>query len=108
MPVTSTFRGGDVLPGRVEAIAMHHMDEAAFWLPSHEALVFGDSVLGYETDVRPCPTSWLQAGESEDELRASILGALDAKTPKWLLLTHGRPRESATALRQALENPSAA
>ena len=108
VPVTSTFRGGDVLPGRVEAIAMHHMDEAAFRLPSHDALVFGDSVLGYETAVRPCPKSWLQARESEDELRASILSALDAKTPKWLLLTHGGPRESATALRQALENPSAA
>ena len=87
---------------------MHHMDEAAFWLPSHEALVFGDSVLGYEADVRPCPKSWLRAGESEDELRASILSALDAKTPKWLLLTHGAPREGATALRRALENPSAA
>jgi len=108
VPVTSTFGGGDVLPGKVEAIALHHMDEAAFWIPGHDALVFGDSVLGYETDVRPCPASWLQAGESEAELRASILGVLDAKKPRRLLLTHGRPRESVTALRQALGNPSTA
>ena len=110
VPVTRTFRGGDALPGRVEAIAMHHMDEAAFWLPSHGALLFGDSVLGYENDVRPCPASWLRTRESEAELRLSVLGALNAKTPSRLLLTHGGPRESsgATALRRALENPSAA
>jgi len=98
VPVTSSFRDGDVLPGRVEAIAMHHMDEAAFWLPGHEALVLGDSVLGYEDGVRHCPESWLRESESMATSRAAVERALDTKRPKWLLLTHGGPRE-----RSALE-----
>ncbi len=96
VPVTSTFRGGDSLPGRVEAIALHHMDEAAFWIPSHEALVLGDSVLGYKDGVRHCPESWLGEGESLATSRAAVESALDAKRPRWLLLTHGGPREGET------------
>jgi hypothetical protein len=38
--VTNTFVHADELPGNVEALALHHMDEAAFWLPSHEASVW--------------------------------------------------------------------
>jgi glyoxylase-like metal-dependent hydrolase (beta-lactamase superfamily II) len=91
VPVTNTFAGGDVLPGRVEAIAMHHMREAAFWLPSHRALVFGDSLLGYEDHVRACPESWLREGESLDALRESLERTLNSKRPRLLLLTHGGP-----------------
>jgi hypothetical protein len=94
VPVTSTFAGGDVLPGRVEAIALHHMNEAAFWLPGHRAVVLGDSVLGYEDHVRLCPESWLREGESTAKSRALVERALNAKRPRWFLLTHGGPRES--------------
>jgi hypothetical protein len=93
VPVTSTFSGGDVLPGRVEAIALHHMHEAAFWLQGHRAFVIGDSVLGYEDHVRHCPESWLREGESMARSRAVVERALNAKRPRWLLLTHGGPRE---------------
>lgn len=93
-PVSRTFSDGDVLPGGVEAIALHHMDEAAFWLPSHGALVFGDSLLGYPDDVKMCPESWLREGESFDKLRRSTERALNAKHPRRLLLTHGGPRET--------------
>jgi glyoxylase-like metal-dependent hydrolase (beta-lactamase superfamily II) len=96
VPVAHAFRDGDVLPGRVEAIAMHHMDEAAFWLPSHGALVFGDSVLGYADDVKLCPDSWLREGESPERLRASGNRALE-RQPRRVLLTHGGPRRSSAA-----------
>lgn len=105
VPVSSTFTDGDRLPGGVEALAMHHVREAAFHLPGHQAVVFGDSVLGYEDRVEPPPESWLREGESRSELRASIARALDAASPRWLLLTHGGPREDVRALRQALESP---
>ena len=98
VPVTSTFSGGDVLPGRVEAIALHHMDEAAFWIPSHQGLVLGDSVLGYENGARLCPESWLREEESVSTSRAAVERVLNTQRPRWLLLTHGGPRES-----QALE-----
>lgn len=93
-PVTSTFAGGDVLPGGVEAIAMHHMDEAAFWLPGHRSIVLGDSLLGYEDRVELSPSTWLRKGESVAEQRASVERAL-AREPEQLLLTHGGPRTPA-------------
>jgi glyoxylase-like metal-dependent hydrolase (beta-lactamase superfamily II) len=91
VPVTSTFADGDVLPGRVQAIAMHHMDEAAFWLPGHSSLVLGDSVLGYDGRAELSPASWLREGESVAEHRASVERAL-VLGPHQLLLTHGGPR----------------
>jgi len=95
VPVTRTFADADVLPGRVEAFALYHMNEAAFWLPSHQALLIGDSILGYEDHVRHCPESWLREGESFAESRAAVERALNSKGPRrWLLLTHGGPREA--------------
>jgi glyoxylase-like metal-dependent hydrolase (beta-lactamase superfamily II) len=91
-PVTSTFSEGDRLPGGVEALALYQRDEAAFWLPAHGALVLGDSVLGYEDHVRHAPESWLDEGESMASSRAAVERALNAKRPRWLLLTHGGPR----------------
>jgi glyoxylase-like metal-dependent hydrolase (beta-lactamase superfamily II) len=91
VPVTSTFADADVLPGGAEAIAMHHMGEAAFWLPSHGSIVLGDSVLGYDDRVELSPASWLREGESVTEQRASVERAL-ALEPERLLLTHGGPR----------------
>ncbi len=92
-PVTQTFSEGDALPGGVEAIALHHMSEAAFWLPSHRAVVFGDSLLGYPDDMRLCPESWLREGESVERLRRSVERALNTRRPSRLLLTHGGPRK---------------
>ena len=93
-PVTHTFADGDVLAGGVEAIAMHHMDEAALWLPRHRALLVGDSVLGYGDRAKLCPPSWLREGESVDELEGSVWRALE-HDPELLLLTHGGPRPRA-------------
>ena len=92
--VTNTFRDGETLPGGVEAISMHHMGEAAFWLPSHRSLVLGDSVLGYDGRAELCPASWLREGESRDEHEASVRRALE-RDPGRLLLTHGGPRPRA-------------
>jgi glyoxylase-like metal-dependent hydrolase (beta-lactamase superfamily II) len=94
VPVTETFRDGDRLAGGVEAIAMHHMREAAFWLPSHRALVLGDSVLGYDDRVELSPPSWLAEGESHAEQEATVRRALE-RGPETLLLTHGGPRPRA-------------
>jgi glyoxylase-like metal-dependent hydrolase (beta-lactamase superfamily II) len=89
--ITNTFSGGDRLPGGVEAIAVHHRDEAAFWVPSNRALVLGDSVLGYDGRAALCPASWLADGESTAELESSVRRALEQE-PDLLLLTHGGPR----------------
>lgn len=92
--VSDTFRDEEPLPGGVTAIAMHHRDEAAFWLERERALLLGDSLLGYEDRVELCPPSWLAEGESVAELEASVRRAL-AREPERLLLTHGGPRARA-------------
>jgi hypothetical protein len=79
-----------------QAASRHHLDEAAFWLPGHEALLLGDSVLGYDDGVRLCPESWGRKDESREELRASVERALE-RGPRLLLLTHGGPRQSSEA-----------
>ena len=90
--VSQTFADGDPLPGGVEALAMGFMNEAAFWLPGHRALVLGDSVLGYEGRTELCPRSWLGKNDTMEELEASVRRAL-ARDPERLLLTHGGPRD---------------
>jgi hypothetical protein len=89
---TNTFKGGDTLPGGVEAITMHHMNEAAFWLPQYRALLLGDSVIGDGGGAKLCPRSWLRKRESVEELRASVEHALE-RNPERLLLTHGGPTD---------------
>jgi len=91
---TNTFEDGDELPGGVEAIAMHHMNEAAFWLPRHRALLLGDSVIRDGDRAHLSPRSWLRKRESVDEQHASVERALD-RNPERLLLTHGGPMDRA-------------
>jgi glyoxylase-like metal-dependent hydrolase (beta-lactamase superfamily II) len=89
--ISQTFVDGDALPGGVEALAMGFMNEAAFWLPSHRALVVGDSLLGYGGRTELCPRSWLGKNDTWEELEASVRRALE-RDPERLLLTHGGPR----------------
>jgi glyoxylase-like metal-dependent hydrolase (beta-lactamase superfamily II) len=91
VPGLRTFVEGDVLPGGVEPIPIAFLDEAAFWLPSHRALVLGDSVLGYDDRTELCPASWLGEDGSTEALEASVRRALE-RGPERLLLTHGGPR----------------
>jgi len=90
--LTQTFADGDQLPGGVEALAMGFMNEAAFWLPDHRALVLGDSVVGYDGRAELAPPSWLRQRETVDEQRASVQRAMERK-PDRLLLTHGGPTD---------------
>jgi glyoxylase-like metal-dependent hydrolase (beta-lactamase superfamily II) len=92
IPETKSFSEGDSLPGGVEAVTMHHMDEAAFWLPSHRALVLGDSVVGKDDRAELSPPSWLRKRETVEEQRASVERALE-RGPALLLLTHGGPMD---------------
>lgn len=92
VPYTNTFAQGDELPGGVEPLPMHHMEEAAFWLPSHKATVVGDTILGRDGTARLCPPSWLRKQESYDEVRRSVQRLLRFPATR-LLLTHGGPTD---------------
>ena len=87
---TDTFSVGDPLPGGAEALPMHHLQEVAYWLPSHKATVLGDTVLGGNGRARLCPAGWLRPGESMDEVRLAVHRVLKFPANR-LLLTHGGP-----------------
>jgi glyoxylase-like metal-dependent hydrolase (beta-lactamase superfamily II) len=92
VPYTNTFKVGDELPGGVESLPMHHMEEVAYWLPTQGATVVGDTILGYDGSARLCPRSWLREGESYDEVRRCVQRVLKLPANR-LLLTHGGPTE---------------
>ena len=45
------------------------MEEAAYWLPSHNATVVEAIILGRDGRAHLCPPGWLRRSESYDEVR---------------------------------------
>jgi hypothetical protein len=89
---TNTFTQGDRLPGGVEALPMSHVEEVAFWIPTHKAAVIGDTILGREGTARLLPHSWIREVDSYDEVRGAVHSVLKFPATR-LLLTHGGPME---------------
>lgn len=89
-PVTHTFRPGDDLPGGVEAIPMRRIEEIAYLLPEHDAVVVGDTILRHGDRAELCPPTWVRRSETFDAAEEAAR-ALVARAPDRLLLTHGGP-----------------
>jgi hypothetical protein len=91
---TNPFRPGDALPGGASAIAAAvggPVTDVLLWLPSHAALVSGDTLLGGgPAGVRVCPDSWL-GGADPAEVRAGLRTRLGALPVERVLVTHGEP-----------------
>ena len=91
-PYTNTFEIGDELPGGVEAIPMRRIEEVAYWLPVHQAVVVGDTILGHGDRAALCPPTWVRRSESFEPARAAVRELMERK-PARLLLTHGGPTD---------------
>jgi glyoxylase-like metal-dependent hydrolase (beta-lactamase superfamily II) len=92
--VTNTFKVGEALPGGVEPIHMRRIEEVAFWLPSHNAVVVGDTILGHGDRAALCPPTWVRKSETFEPAREAVR-ELMARKPDRLLLTHGGPMDPA-------------
>jgi glyoxylase-like metal-dependent hydrolase (beta-lactamase superfamily II) len=90
--VTNTFGDGDELPAGVESIPVGQVEEVAYWLPRHESVVLGDTVLAHDGRAHLCPPSWLRKRERFPDVEASVR-AIAARKPSRLLLTHGGPTD---------------
>jgi glyoxylase-like metal-dependent hydrolase (beta-lactamase superfamily II) len=106
---TDTFRPGDRLPGGAQAVDAEltgsRFHEVLLWLPSHHALVCGDTFLGDAAGgLRLCPDSWLE-GYDIHALRTALRERLDGLLVERVLVTHGEPvlEGARDALRNALE-----
>jgi glyoxylase-like metal-dependent hydrolase (beta-lactamase superfamily II) len=91
---TNTFDVGDELPGGVEAIPMRRIEEVAYWLPSHNAVVVGDTILGHGDHPAMCPATWVRRSETIEPARKAVRELLERR-PERLLLTHGGPKDPA-------------
>ena len=91
---TNTFTVGDPLPGGVEAIHMRRIEEVAYWLPRHEAVVLGDTILGHDGRAELCPPTWVRRGERFDAAEDAARHLME-RAPKRVLLTHGGPTDPA-------------
>jgi glyoxylase-like metal-dependent hydrolase (beta-lactamase superfamily II) len=82
---------GSRLPGSVVAVEAALSGEVLFWLPSHHALVAGDTLLGDAGGgVRLCPDSWL--GDRDPAVvRAALRELLHALPVDLILVSHGDP-----------------
>lgn len=90
--VTRTFVPGDDLPGGVEAIPMRRIEEVAYWLPGHDAVVIGDTILRHGDRAELCPPTWVRKSETFAPAEEAVRRLLE-RSPKRLLLTHGGPTE---------------
>ncbi len=89
--VAQVYGDGDVLPGGIEGRTIEHRAEALLWIPSHNALVAGDLLLGTAGGgVRVVPDSWLRPGVTGAMIRDGLRPLLDLPV-ELLLLTHGVP-----------------
>jgi glyoxylase-like metal-dependent hydrolase (beta-lactamase superfamily II) len=82
---------GARLPGSVVAVEAALPGEVLFWLPSHRALVAGDTLVADAGGgVRLCPVSWL--GDREPAVvRAALRRHLEALPVEMILVSHGDP-----------------
>ena len=88
---TRIAKPGAALPGKVTAVEAVPGEEVVLWLPSHDALVTGDVLLGDdEGGLRLCPDSWL-GGRDPESVRTGLAGRLAPLDVERVLVSHGAP-----------------
>lgn len=95
--VTDPFEIGDELPGGVQAFATARASEVVYWVPSEQAVVVGDVLLGAgakpratDEPLRLCPPRWVGTGKTHEDLRASLRPLLELPVEQ-VLVSHGQP-----------------
>ena len=107
LAASDPFGPDDVLPGGGAPIAgAGDEPDILVWLPSHAALVAGDTLLGGgAAGIRMCPDSWLGDADPVAE-RAALRERLAGLPVERVLPTHGEPLLARA--RDALERALAA
>ncbi len=82
-----TYSAGDDLPGGIRAYGVARLGDMVLYIPSHEAVAFGDVVLD---GVRICPGDWLPNAITRKDVADALRPLLDEDIDL-LLLTHGGP-----------------
>jgi glyoxylase-like metal-dependent hydrolase (beta-lactamase superfamily II) len=93
---TTKFNADDSLPAGIEAIPMPRVAEVAFWLPQHNSVVVGDTILRHGDRATLFPATWVARRKQEiiDAAKQSVRELME-RSPDRLLLTHGGPTDPA-------------
>jgi glyoxylase-like metal-dependent hydrolase (beta-lactamase superfamily II) len=91
---TMKFNAGDSLPAGIEAIPMPRVAEVAYWLPQHNSVVVGDTILRHGDRASLFPATWVARRKQEiiDAAKQSVRELME-RSPDRLLLTHGGPTD---------------
>jgi glyoxylase-like metal-dependent hydrolase (beta-lactamase superfamily II) len=91
---TIKFNAGDSLPAGIEAIPMPRVAEVAYWLPQHNSVVVGDTILRHGDRATLFPATWVARRKQEiiDAAKQSVHELME-RSPDRLLLTHGGPTD---------------
>jgi hypothetical protein len=90
--VTNTFALGDDLPGGVKPVSMRRIEEVAYRLPDHNAVVIGDTILRHGDLAELCPPTWVRKSETFAPAEQAVRLLME-QAPHQLLLTHGGPMD---------------
>jgi glyoxylase-like metal-dependent hydrolase (beta-lactamase superfamily II) len=90
---TDTFNAGDSLPAGIEAIPMHRAEEVAYWLPQHNSVVVGDTILRHGERATLFPPTWARRKQEIIDAATQAVRELMERSPDRLLLTHGGPTD---------------
>jgi glyoxylase-like metal-dependent hydrolase (beta-lactamase superfamily II) len=90
---TKTFTAGDALPAGIKAIPMHRAEEVAYWLPQHNSVVVGDTILRHGDRATLFPPTWAYRRQDIIDAVTQSVRELMARNPDRLLLTHGGPTD---------------
>ena len=84
---THAYIAGDDLPAGIQAYDVGTLGEVVLYLPSHKAIVFGDTMLD---GPRLLPERWLRNDMTMQDVADALRPLLDEDV-ELLLLTHGGP-----------------
>ncbi len=101
----STTRAWNAVPAGVVPRPLRGAGETLFWLPSVEALVAGDRLIGDPAlGLRVCPQSWLSSVQVDRAGVGRLLRPLIELPIERVLVSHGEPvlRDGRAALARAI------
>jgi glyoxylase-like metal-dependent hydrolase (beta-lactamase superfamily II) len=90
---THTFNAGDALPVTIEAFPMRRALEVAYWLPQHNSVIFGDTILRHGDRATLFPPTWARRNQEIIDAARRAVRELMERRPDRLLLTHGGPTD---------------